>query len=468
MVLVLPGAHAQCTPRALDLAREQLTKTLKYLDTSHFPQYTIPNSRKSFSSWNALPAAEWTSGFFPGWIWYIYKQTLDPSLLSRARAQTAGLLGEATDTSGHDVGFRIMASYGNAYAITGNPADMKVIQTAAQTLATLYVKFPDGTGTINSWPGYSRKINVIIDNMMNLELLFYAAQNGGNPVWRDMAVKHALKTMQNLVRADGSTYQGAEYNSDGSVYRRFTADGYSVDSTWSRGQAWGIAGFTTAFRFTQDPRFLTTAKKLADYFLSHVPPDLVPYWDFSQTNYRDSSAAAIAASGLLELSAYLADPEKMNYRSAAMSILNSLSSGNYLGDPQSTDGILIHGSYALPSKLGVDTSLIWGDYYFLQGCSRAIPLPSRVTGLVAARVASDRVSLRWHSQTGAIRYIVKRSLAAGGPYTVIAPPPVLTSNTYTDTSVAPGTTYYYVVSASNVAGEGPDSRESIVTRPLGR
>lgn len=458
-----PGAQGQCS--SLPLAQQQLIKTLNYIDSSHFPQYTVLNTQKLHSSWYGTSITEWTSGFFPGWLWYMYEQSLDPSLLARAQVQTASLLSEATDNSSHDIGFRIMASYGNGYAVTGDPAYMKVIQTAAQTLSTLYVAFPDGGGTINSWPAYSSKVNVIIDNMMNLELLFFAAQNGGNSAWYNMAVNHALKTMQNLVRPDGSTYQGVQYDPDGSVYQHFTSDGYSVNSTWSRGQAWGLTGFTIAYRYTRDSRFLVTARTLANYFLAHIPSDFVPYWDFSRTDYKDSSAAAIAATGLLELSNYVVDPDKTTYRSAALSIQNSLSSANYLGNPQSTDGVLIHGTYAVPFNVGLDTSLIWGDYYYIQGCYRAMTPPPQVSGLMAANVAYNQVPLTWQAQTGAVRYNIKRGTVSGGPYTTIAPPPVLTANTYVDMTVAPGTTYYYLASAANVAGEGPPSSELVVTTP---
>jgi unsaturated chondroitin disaccharide hydrolase len=360
IVVTAPNAHGQCTTQALQLAQQQLNKTLAYIDASHFPQYTVLNSQNTYSSWNSLAGTEWSSGFLPGWIWYMYEQTLDGSLLSRAQAQTSSLSSEATDASGHDIGFRIMTSYGNGYRITRDPAYMSTIQTAAQTMSTLYVSFPGGGGTINSWPYYSSKTNVIIDNMMTIELLFYAAQNGGNPTWYNMAVNHALNTMQNNVRPDGSTYQGVEYNSDGSVYQYFTADGYSTSSTWSRGQAWGLAGFTMAYRYTGDARFLTTAQNLANYFIAHLPSDYVPYWDFSQTNtYKDSSAAAIAAAGLLELSTYVPDPTKSTYYNSAMAIQNSLSSNYYQGNLQYTDGILLHGTYSVPYNVGIDTSLIW-------------------------------------------------------------------------------------------------------------
>src|SRR5260370_24540324 len=207
-------AHGQVgrTAKALSLAQQQLTKTTSYIGASQFPLATQPSNS---NHWNAGLATDWTSGFFPGWIWYMYEQTLDNALLSRAKAQTGSLIGEATDASGHDIGFRILGSYGNGYRITRDPSYMNVIQTAAQTLSTLY---QPRAGVINSWPYYSStKTTLIIDNMMNLELLFYAAQNGGNSNWYTMAVSHALKTMQNNVRPDGSTYQGVEYNTDGTV-----------------------------------------------------------------------------------------------------------------------------------------------------------------------------------------------------------------------------------------------------------
>lgn len=459
---------AQCTPQALELAQQQLSKTLNYIDTSHFPQYTFPQG--AYSSWNSLAASEWTSGFFPGWLWYMYEQTLDSSLLARAQAQTAALLSETTDASGHDIGFRIMGSYGNGYSVLRDPSYMSAIQTAAQTMTKLYVSFPDGSGTFNSWPYYSNVYTTtIVDNMMTIELLFYAAQNGGNAAWYNMALNHALKTMRNQVRADGSTYQGVEYNSDGSVHNYFTADGYSTSSTWSRGQAWGIYGFTMAYRYTGNAQFLTTAQALADYFLTNLPPDYVPYWDFqftaSNPSYRDTSAAAIAAAALLELNSYVGASNNNKYYNAAMNIQNSLSSSYYQGNPLNTDGILLHGTYSLPYSVGIDTSLIWGDYYFLQGCYRAMAPPAQVTGLTVGSIAANQVPLSWQAQPGAIRYNVKRATVSGGLYITIAPPPVLTAGSYTDSSVSAGTAYYYVVSASSVAGEGPNSAEIVAAIP---
>jgi len=456
--------NAQCTPQALQVSQQQLSKTLKYLDAQHFPEATVLNSSGTYSPWNSNGPSIWGSGFFPGWIWYGYEQTLDSSLLTRAQQQTASMAAETTDASGHDIGLRIMNSYGAGFNVTHDPAYMRAIQTAAQTMSALYVAFPDGTGTFNSWPYYSQTYTTtIIDNMMSIELMFYAAKNGGSANWYNMAYQHALKAMNQQIRADGSTYQGVEYNANGTVHNYFTSDGFSTDSTWSRGQAWAIYGFTMAYRYTHDAQFLAAAQKAANYFLASLPSDSVPYWDFSKTNYKDSSAGAIAAAGLLELSGYVTASSQSTYSMAALNIQHSLSSSYYQGNPLTTDGILLHGTYSAPANFDIDTSLIWGDYYFLQGCYRAMTPPLPVTGLTAGQVSSSQVPLSWQAQSGAIRYNVKRRTVAGGAYTYIAAPQVLTTNSYVDAGVTAGATYYYVVSASSVAGEGPDSAEVVVT-----
>src|SRR5712675_543921 len=467
-----PAVDAQsvgCTDQALALAEGQLTDTLAYTSTSQFPVSTNPaNGNK----WNLAAPSYWTSGFFPGQLWIMYEKTLSSSWLSRAQAQTATMQSQDVNAPDHDIGFKILGSYGNSYRIGRNPADMAVIQTAANAMATnLWRAFPTpGTGVIESWPNYDSHITVIIDNMMNLELLLLAAQNGGHSAWRDMAVNHAIKTMQNHVRPDGSTFHVVDYNTDGSVYRQFTSQGFSDTSTWSRGQAWGLNGFTMVYRYTKnDPgvpaatsaSFLATAQRLADYFIANLPPDFVPYWDFSQsgTAPRDSSAAAIAAAGLLELSKYVALPaDSTRYRSAALNIQSSLSSPAYLGDRLVTDRNMLHGTANLPGNSGVDTSLIYGDYYFLQGCYRARPAPPAPANLSATATSAGQVQLTWTAQSGPIRYSVKHSTTSGGPYTIIAPPPILTASSYTDTNATPGTNYY-VVSAINASGESPDSAE---------
>jgi len=464
---------AGCSDQAIALAEGQLTDTLAYTSTSQFPVSTNPGIG---NEWNLAAPSYWTSGFFPGELWIMYEKTLSSSWLTRAQAQTASMQSQDVNAPDHDIGFKILGTYGNSYRIGRDPADMTVIQTAANAMATnLWRAFPTpGTGVIESWPTYDSHITVIIDNMMNLELLLFAAQNGGNPAWRTMAISHAVKTMQNHVRADGSTFHVVDYNTDGTVFSKFTAQGARADTTWSRGQAWGLNGFTMVYRYTKnDPNvpaatsasFLATAQQLADYFINHLPPDFVPYWDFSQsgTAPRDSSAAAIAASGLLDLSTQVTlQADSTRYRTAALNILSSLSSTAYLGDRVATDGILLHGTANFPGKSGVDTSLIYGDYYFVQGCYRARPAPPAPINVSATATSAGQVQLSWSTQSGPIRYSVKHSTTSGGPYTVIAPPPILTASSYTDTHTAPGANYY-VVTAINASGESPNSAQASAT-----
>jgi unsaturated chondroitin disaccharide hydrolase len=464
-----PNAQGQsaagCTDQALALAEGQLTDTIAYTSTSSFPVETNPSNG---NKWILSDANHWTSGFFPGWMWFMYEKTLSDTWLTRAQQQTATMQGQDTNAIDHDIGFKMLGSVANGYRITRDPAYMSNIQTGANAMATNLWR--PGAGVIESWPNYDSHITVIIDNMMNLELLFLAAQNGGDPNWYNMAVSHALKTMQNHVRADGSTYHVVDYNTDGTVFSKFTAQGAGTETTWARGQAWGLYGFTMTYRYTKDPRFLTTAQQLADYFINNLPADFVPYWDFSKsgTAPRDSSAAAIAAAGLLELSTFVTtQADKDRYRTAALNIQTSLSSASYLGDRLATDGILLHGSANVPGG-DSDKSLVYGDYYFIQGCYRAKTPPPAPANFSATAASSTGAALRWDAETGAVRYNVKRSTASGGPYTTIAPPPVVTTNTFSDMGLAGGNTYYYVVSASGIGGEGPNSAELSVTTPTNK
>ena len=288
-------------------------------------------------------------------------------------------------------------------------------------------------------------------------------------------MKNHVRTAGGVCAApDGSTFHVVDYSpTDGTVVKQFTVQGASNCSTWSRGQAWAIYGFTMVYRYTKDDpavaattsaSFLTTAQRLADYFISQLPSDFVPYWDFSQsgTAPRDSSAAAIAAAGLLELSAYVDATHSTAYRNAALNILSSLSSSTYLANTTPGLGVLLHGSANVPGNSGVNVSLIYGDYYFIQGCNRARSVPAAPTNVSATSTSTGQVDLAWAAESGPIRYTVKRSATSGGPYTTIAPPPILTTNSYADTAPAPGTNYY-VVSAINASGESANSAQASAT-----
>jgi len=359
------------TGRVFSFAGEQLLKTVNAVDDpSQFPVNTDENG-----AWKSTGPRGWTSGFFPGCLWLMYEHTREEAWKTRAERWTHGLEEIKDYTGNHDVGFMVFSSYGQGYRLTQNPAYRDVILQAANSLATRY----DATvGSILSWnPNDRWTFPVIVDNMMNLELLFWASKNGGSQSLYDLAVRHAETTMKNHVRPDGSTYHVVDYDpSDGSVRGKYTHQGYAEDSCWSRGQAWGIYGFTMTYRETNDARFLETASRLADYFIAHLPDDYVPYWDFDAPSGpgepRDSSAASIAASALIELATHVRDAGKAKqYRETAQNILHALASPPYFAEGSASSAILLHGTASKPHGNAVDASLIYGDYYFLEALLRA-------------------------------------------------------------------------------------------------
>ncbi|NVM57260.1 MAG: glycoside hydrolase family 88 protein, partial [Desulfobacterales bacterium] len=245
---------------SLEFAEQQLENSVVEIgyDATRFLRSTDENG-----NWITRSSGSWTSGFFPGCLWYMYWYTLDDYWKECAQFWTAGMWEEQYDTGTHDVGFKVFDSYGLGYRMTKNEDYKPVILQAAQSLATRYNSAVRCTRSNNN-----RTFAVIIDNMMNLELLFWASKNGGGSVLYDMAVNHGLRTMQEHVRADGSTYQFVDYNpTTGAVIEKGTGQGYQAESTWARGQSWGLYGFTMAYRHTGDVRFLETACKLADFVI---------------------------------------------------------------------------------------------------------------------------------------------------------------------------------------------------------
>ncbi|MFC1481380.1 glycoside hydrolase family 88 protein [Candidatus Neomarinimicrobiota bacterium] len=352
---------------SFDFAEQQLGHTVIELgDSTRYPRSTLEDG-----SWSTKSSSSWASGFFPGCLWYMYEVTEDNTWARNARGWTAGMESEQYNTGTHDVGFMIFSSFGNGYRLMEDEAYKEVVLRAAQSLATRY---NPTVGCLRSWD--NRTFPVIIDNMMNLELLFWAAKNGGGSALYDMALSHALRTMVDHVRDDGSTYQIVDYNpTAGTIILKETHQGYSDESTWARGQSWGLYGFTMTYRETGDVRFMETAKRLADYIIDNLPDDHVPYWDYDAPNIpdekKDASAAAIAASGLLELSTLVSDESlKAKYRGTAESILGSLMSDSFLAEGSTSHGILLHGVGNHNGGTEVDVSLIYADYYFLEALLR--------------------------------------------------------------------------------------------------
>jgi unsaturated chondroitin disaccharide hydrolase len=354
---------------ALRFAGQQVRKTaVEINDSTKFARCTLPDG-----SWKTTAARDWTSGFFPGSLWYLNEYTKDPFFKMAAERWTAGVAHEQFDTGTHDVGFKIFCSYGNGYRLYRTVEYKKVILQAAQTLST---RFNPTVGCIKSWDNRKWGYPVIIDNMMNLELLFWSAENGGSKRLRDIAIMHAETTMKNHFRPDGSTYHVIGYDTtNGTVVARNTHQGYADESVWARGQAWAIYGFTMTYRFTHEKRFRETAQRAADYFISHLPADNVPYWDFMAPEIpkepRDVSAAAITASALFELSEYAeSEAQKANYLGTAKKILRSLCSTSYLAEGTNSHAVLNHAVGSKPAKSEVDVSIIYADYYFIEAMLR--------------------------------------------------------------------------------------------------
>ena len=361
----------------LNYCDNQIHKTLREIEGRNMMPRNIPDS---LTHWNLVPIAisEWTVGFWPGILWYNYENTKSESDKEAAIFYT-GLLESLTKLPAydHDLGFQLFCSYGNAYRLTGNEEYRRIVLNAADTLATLY---NPKVGTMLSWP---REVepnnwphNTIIDNLINLEMLYWAAKNGGDKKLYDIATKHAETTMKYHFREDGSNYHVVVYDTiTGDFIKGVTHQGYGDSTLWARGQAWAIYGYTFVYRETGDKKFLRFAEKLTDLYLSRLPEnESVPYWDFDAPNIpnepKDASAAAIVASALLELCLLEDNPEKAaEYKQAAINMLIELSSEKY----QSRDlkpSFLLHSTGHRPNGSEVDASINYADYYYIEALMR--------------------------------------------------------------------------------------------------
>ena len=318
---------------------------------------------------------DWTSGFFPGSLWYVYEFTNDEAVKAEAIKFTELLNPVREYTGTHDLGFMMNCSYGNALRLSPNDTIPAVLIQTAENLCS---RFDASIGCIRSWDFGTWNFPVIIDNMMNLDLLFSASKLSGNPYYREVAIKHANTTMPNHFRPDYTSWHVVSYNNDGTVECKETFQGKNHDSAWSRGQAWGLYGYTATYRETGDKTYLDFAKNIADMFIARTnTEDAIPYWDFDAPvladTPRDASAAAVAACGLLELSTYVENGEV--YFNHAEKILKSLSSDAYLAAPGENQGfVLMHSTGSLAHGSEIDVPLNYADYYYLEGLQRYMNL----------------------------------------------------------------------------------------------
>lgn len=356
--------------RAMNVAIVQYKDMNETLRQNAFPKTTAPDGSLETSGkyW-------WCSGFYPGTLWYLYEYSLDTSIRNLAEEYTEMLDSLKFVTNDHDVGFQLYCSYGNGLRLTGNPDYKEVLYTGAHSL---YSRFKPSVGCIKSWDNKKWSYPVIIDNMMNLELLMFVAKNFDCDSLKIASCKHANTTMKNHFRDNYSTYHLVDYNPvNGSIIRKQTVQGLSDGSSWARGQAWALYGYTMMFRETGTVNYLEQAQHVANYLINHpnMPKDCIPYWDFNTTDaddYRDSSAAAIMASALIELSTFIKDKDiSQKYLGVAETQLRELASDDYLAAPRKNNHfILMHGVGNLPGNQEVDVPLTYGDYYFVEALMR--------------------------------------------------------------------------------------------------
>lgn len=356
---------------------EEAVQQYRDMDRS-LPDSLFPRSIRPDSSLWMVKSDWWTTGFFPGSLWYLYEYSGDPLIMEAARARTDALSKEQFNDSDHDLGFKMYCSYGNGLRITNDTSYVPVLINSAKSLVK---RFDPKVGCIRSWGDYKNTTDpylVIVDNMMNLELLFWATKQSGDSSYFKIAVAHADTTLANHFRPDGSIYHVVEYDpSTGMVLRKRTHQGYADESAWARGQAWGLYGYVMAYRETGFRRYLDQAKKIADFLLNHpnLPEDMIPYWDFNASEipntYRDASAGAIMASALLELSTITKEEESKNYYAAAEKILLNLSRDRYRSRPGENQNFLLkHSVGHLNAKSEVDVPLSYADYYYVEGLLR--------------------------------------------------------------------------------------------------
>ena len=397
-ILALGAGFTGCTPQPatnliednMEFAQQQLRFAFDEIDyaivnespesrakreKNGWGELTNPRNSEPDGTLNLVPSKDWTSGFFPGELWFLYEYTQNNFWKKKAQQHTDILEKEKMNGSTHDMGFKVYCSFGNGYRLTQDEHYKEVLLQSARTLAT---RFKPAAGIIRSWDHSTAKwvCPVIIDNMMNLELLFWATKESKDSTFYRIAVDHARTTMKHHFRPDFSSYHVIDYDTiTGQVLKKNTHQGFADESAWSRGQAWALYGYTMCYRETRLPEFLEQAQNIEKYLFTHpnMPEDLIPYWDFDAPGIpdepRDVSAATVIASALYELSLY--DPEKgERYRSNADKIIENLTK-HYRATLKKDNGfLLLHSTGTKPTNTEVDVPIVYADYYFIEALMR--------------------------------------------------------------------------------------------------
>ena len=380
LVLGFASLAAACksgiNPQTKNTATNNLLET-RYKMLLDYPVDSMSMPRSMNIKTNEIrkvPSRDWTSGFFAGNLWQLYRLTGDSKYKEQAQKWTPFSKKESINSNSHDVGFKVFCSLGEALKVEKKKEYEAVIIKGAETLCT---RFNPQVGSIRSWD-FNKEIwdyPVIIDNMMNLELLFEASKLSGNPKYRDIAIKHANTTLKNQFREDNSCYHVIDYNPNtGEVRKKTTLQGYSDDSVWARGQGWAVYGFTMSYRYTKDPAYLKQAEATAKFFMTNknLPEDKIPYWDFKDpaipNSPRDVSAAMVMASALYELYGYT---KNQTYLAFADKMMASVQNNTYILDHKIKAPFLFdHSTGNWPKHDEIDEPIIYADYYFLEALLR--------------------------------------------------------------------------------------------------
>ncbi len=356
-------------------ALHDLQKADGTLDYTMEPRNILHGDKQKAWNCRKATAEEWCSGFWSGILWMDYGYSHDSIVGQAAEGYTAALRSCVyRPVYDHDLGFIIFCSFGKGYELNHNALYRQTLLDAADSLATLFRPL---VGTILSWPRNVKMFgghNTIMDNMMNLDLLFWASRHGGNPLLYDIAVTHAKTTMKHHFRPDGGCYHVAVYDTlTGDFIKGVTHQGYADNSTWARGQGWAVYGYTMVYRYTHEKVFLDFAQKVANYYLSRLPEgDLIPKWDFDDPDPKapkDASAACVVADALLELQQYVGGQKGQQYREKAVEMLRQLSSPEYFSGKHN-DAFLLHSTGHHPAGSEIDASIVYADYYYLEALLR--------------------------------------------------------------------------------------------------